>query len=85
MSKINDLVEKIGTDKVMHFLVGALFVAFGFQISMLFGFISIPLIMGLELYKEYRMDNFVDWKDVLVTFLGTVFSVVVSFVIYYLK
>ena len=85
MSKINQLVEKYGLDKTLHFLVGALVVAYGFQFSILIGGISFIVIMLLEMYKEKKLDVFVSSKDIKATFYGCLFSVAVYFGIQLIK
>lgn len=81
MSKINKIAESYGVDKTLHFLVGALVVAVGNQINWIVGISAIVLIIALEIYKEYKLDDFVDWADVRATFKGAMYSEVVSVII----
>lgn len=77
---INDFVNKIGVDKVLHFSIGGLISAF-FTIILvlqepsvtwdLVGLSFIGTIIFLSLCKEF-MDIKVDWKDIITSILGTI-------------
>lgn len=76
-----DTINKIGVDKILHFLVGALIT---FIIGNIFGIqdtvtpimlmsmtgIGVLVTLILEFIKEYVIDDTPDWNDILATFLG---------------
>ena len=80
IDKFNQWVEKIGEDKLLHFFVAAWFVAefksYGLA-PMLLGFVVIVL---LAIIKEYILDKTGDYKDVLCSMLGGVFSILLFIV-----
>lgn len=83
---MNELIEKIGLDKLAHLGIGGLicalitFVIILQDIDMLQGgnmwrallvpFIGTIVVMFLELFKEAFIDSEFSWKDVLFTFAG---------------
>lgn len=76
MKILDNFINKIGSDKLLHYLVGAWLVA----LSQPYG----PIMMGsifilfliLSLYKEYKLDNSPDLIDVLYYIGGSVTSAV---------
>lgn len=79
---MNNLIQKIGIDKVLHFLVGALItsivtIVISFQEPTITNYtMAVPLIGAIAtfmiaVFKEIS-DNKFDWKDVLATVLGVV-------------
>lgn len=89
MSIINKLAEKIGVDKVLHFLGGAVITATMSNIlsiqeeecgvlvlsAALIGMIVTGI---LELFKEYFLDDCPDGKDILATMLGALYILMVN-------
>jgi hypothetical protein len=80
MKLTDKLVEKVGADKLLHFFVAAWLVAecksYG-VVPMLLGFVVVVL---LAVVKEYILDNTGDYKDVLCSMLGGVFSILLLIV-----
>ena len=80
MKRFNAWMEKVGVDKMLHFFVAAWVVAeckaYGVA-PMLLGFVVVVL---LSVVKEYILDNMGDYKDVLCSMLGGVFSVLLFIV-----
>lgn len=79
---INDFIQKIGIDKVLHFLVGALItsivtIVISFQEPTITNYtMAVPLIGAIAtfmiaVFKEISDTQF-DWKDVLATVLGAI-------------
>jgi len=75
MSKFNAWMEKVGVDRLLHFFVAAWLVseckAFG-VVPMLLSFVVVVLFAVI---KEYVLDNTGDYKDVICSMLGGVFSI----------
>lgn len=80
--EIDDFLVKVGTDKVLHFLSGALICAFITLVVLLQDAVSgwvavaVPLVgtlfaVFLALFKELALDTGFDKKDVLATALGS--------------
>lgn len=76
-------LDKIGKDKYQHFALGTMIATLGFIVAMpLFRFIghtgafwvcfgiSVAATLGLEAFKEFRVDVKPDWRDILATMLG---------------
>ena len=80
MKRFNAWMEKVGVDKLLHFFLAAWIVAeckaYG-VVPMLLGFVAVVL---LAVVKEYVLDNKDDYKDVLCSILGGVFSVLLFIV-----
>lgn len=80
MKLVNNIIEKFGTDKVLHFLVGgwitSIFSPFGW-VGIIIG---ITLTLILSLIKEQFLDSFFDWKDICAASIGSVISVLIYFV-----
>lgn len=85
---INNIINKIGVDKILHFLTGAV-IAFVINVLTVFqeGVINITSI-GLSiigvviatiaaLLKEYIIDEQANIKDILATILGAIFAFIV--------
>ena len=80
IKRFNAWMEKVGVDKLLHFFVAAWIVAecksYGVA-PMLLGFVVIVL---LAIIKEYVLDKTGDYKDVLCSMLGGVFSILLFIV-----
>ena len=76
---LNNLVEKVGIDRVLHFLVGALILAqfecFGLNLVLL----SFLIVFIIAFTKE-KIDTYFDWKDIGFTMLGA-FVEFISFIL----
>ena len=79
---INDFVNKVGVDKVLHFSIGGLISAFFTIILVLqepdvtwnlvgLSFIGTIIVGFFSLSKEF-MDIKVDWKEIVAGVLGTI-------------
>ena len=84
-----NIINKIGFDKVLHLLFGALITfiignASALQEGVLaWGFLAMTLIgiivtLILEFMKEFIIDDTPDWKDILATFLGCLVPVIAN-------
>lgn len=77
MRLVDTLINKFGSDKILHFLVGGyltcLFGLFGW-VGLVVGFI---VTMFLEFAKEKWLDTVFDKKDFLATFAGSMVTIVI--------
>jgi hypothetical protein len=81
MKLTNSLVEKFGTDKLLHFLVTAWLVSevkiFGIS-AVIIVFIFI-IILGF--IKELILDNQFDTKDIIASFIGGLISLLLYLIL----
>lgn len=81
MKLTNWFVEKFGTDKMLHFMGGALMVAvlspFGWW-GVAIGFI---LMLVLSFAKEQWLDSIFDKKDIIAATLGGIVSIILYVII----
>ena len=76
MKIVDKFLARVGTDKALHFLVGALTTAYASMLGVHYVWASIPFVAFLSFYKEF-MDKDFDIKDIIAGVLGSVTSVVV--------
>ena len=80
MKRFNAWMEKVGVDRLLHFFVAAWIVAEckSYAVApMLLGFVAVILF---SVVKEYVLDKTGDYKDVLCSMLGGVFSILLFIV-----
>lgn len=90
---MNDLIKKIGIDKICHYGIGGVITAFVAVVAMLqempldsiwealyYPIMGIVVTIIVEILKEYLIDKKVDKMDILWTMLGA-FSVFMAFLI----
>ena len=68
--KIADVLNKIGIDKVLHFLMFAWIVAIGLAYSFTTGVYCFLGIIVLSLIKELVIDKKIDWVDLIAGIVG---------------
>nr|DAU54499.1 MAG TPA: putative periplasmic lipoprotein [Crassvirales sp.] len=86
---MNDLINKIGIDKILHFVIGAL-VAFCFDIpailqeglvgdwlNVAFTSIGVIVVAMAAFFKEAVIDSKFDWKDFVVSIAGALLPTIV--------
>lgn len=89
MKKLNDLISKIGGDKVMHFLVGMVVVAnfallggqADFNRVLMGGLIGVVVNVVLQLAKEWWLDDEVDYADVVYGGIGGFVELLICLVV----
>lgn len=72
--KIAELLNKIGIDKVLHFLVFAWIVAIGLAYSFTTGIWCFISMVVLSLVKELVIDKKIDWVDLIAGIVGGIVS-----------
>ena len=91
MKQANSLLEKVGIDKVLHFLVGFAIVAtaaiFGIIPAIVATFLTFVLAGLKESIDERDTEanapyEAYDWRDIGATMLGTILPLILAFVRY---
>lgn len=89
MKKLDNFINKIGIDKVLHFCIGAIIAFCVSNVFILregivginniwFTIIGIIATMIFEFIKEFILDSVPDKKDIIATFLGSTFVFIVN-------
>ena len=89
MKKLDNFINKIGIDKVLHFCIGAIIAFCVSNVFMLkegivgvdniwFSIIGIIASMIFEFIKEFILDSIPNKKDIIATFLGSTFVFIVN-------
>lgn len=79
---INRIVNKIGTDKILHFMggmnitSGTIILFNGFMPLFLLVLLGVILTCGLEIIKESYLDSYFDKLDILYTVLGSLIPLI---------
>lgn len=76
MKILDNFINRIGSDKLLHYLVGAWLLALAQPYGALGMGITFILFLILSLYKEYKLDNKPDLVDVAYYIGGSVTSTV---------
>ena len=80
---INQLLTSVGSDKILHYLVAISIVSnvyillYGLMPLFLVILLGVIITMGLELFKECKLDDYIDTKDIIWTFSGCITSVII--------
>lgn len=74
MKIVDKILSKIGTDKALHFLVGALATAYASMINDVCMWVTAVLVVIASLCKE-GLDEKYDTKDIIAGCIGCVVSV----------
>ena len=78
MKVLNNFISRIGSDKILHYLVGAWLIALAQPYGALCMVFTVFLI--LSLYKEYRLDTEPDLVDVAY-YVGGSLTSAISYII----
>ena len=80
MKLTDDLVNKYGTDKLLHLAFGGWFVALFSIINFWCGLAAIVVLLALSVLKETKLDKFADWMDVTFAMGGGTVSFLVALI-----
>lgn len=78
MKIVDKLLSKIGVDKLLHFLVGALLTAWASMVNDVCMWVTTVLVVIASLCKEALDDKFDIW-DIIAGCVGCVMSIVVFY------
>lgn len=76
MKILDNFINKIGSDKLLHYLVGAWLIALAQPYGPVVMSIVFAIFLILSLYKEYKLDNKPDLADVAYYVGGSITSAV---------
>ena len=77
MKLTDNLVKKVGADKLLHLLVGALSVAYAALFHWAVMLVVTVVLVALSVYKEYRLDIEEELDDIYSCCIGMMLSWVV--------
>lgn len=78
MKIVDKILSKIGTDKALHFLVGALLTSYGSMINDVCMWVAVVLVVVCSIAKEV-LDDKVEWMDIVAGCLGAATSIAVYY------
>lgn len=81
MKMLDKILGLIGTDKVLHFLVGGWVASLAAPLGWMAIAVAVVLILGISIYKEERLDASADYMDIVAALTGCAVSVLVYWVI----
>ena len=84
MKIIDWISDKVGDDKIMHFLGGAWVVALGTPFSWCGVIITSILTLALSIVKEQYLDDKFDKWDIVATMIGAAVSALIYLSIYFI-
>lgn len=76
MKFTDNLINKFGIDKVLHYLIGLAATSIALPYGNVFTIIIILLLIALSFIKEENLDVVPDMKDILACMLGVITSVI---------
>lgn len=76
MKKLNNLISKVGYDKVAHFAIAGWAVSAASAYGFKWMAIVFVCVMILSVIKEALLDEKFDWGDIVSAFLGMFLSLV---------
>lgn len=77
MKILDNLINKLGIDRILHYLVGALAIALAQPYGWIIMGIVFIVFLILSIYKEYKLDNEVDLVDIIFYIGGSITSAVI--------
>lgn len=80
MKLTNNIVEKYGSDKIMHCAIFGWIVALFGIINFYAGLGAFAVMFVLSVYKEKKLDDFFDKNDLLFGTLGGLLSLLICFI-----
>lgn len=75
MKILNNIIDKVGSDKVMHFLLGGWLVSMGVAYGIIGTIIMFLFMIGISYLKEKKLDDTFDIKDIYAAVIGGIISV----------
>ena len=85
MNKLVKFIDKVGVDRVLHFVCGFAICAFGFPFgkdAFIYFFVFTILVGIVKECIDRQLGGGFDGKDMVATWLGAIFAFVYIFVVY---
>ena len=76
MKFTDNLVNKFGVDKVLHYLVGLGITSIALPYGLIATIVAIIFLIGLSFVKEEKLDDVPDMNDILACVFGILTSVI---------
>jgi hypothetical protein len=76
MKLTNFLTEKYGTDKLLHFLTGTAVTGIAMNYGITVTLITVIVLIGLSIYKEDKLDDSYDKKDIYACIYGIITALI---------
>lgn len=73
-TSVNGLVNRVGSDKLLHFLTGAWLTSLISPLGIWGMLVMLLFVAGISFIKEYYVDDKVEYKDIIAGVLGSVTS-----------
>lgn len=71
---LNNLINKIGTDKLLHCFLAGWLTALGFFFGTLWGVVVIGVLTILSFVKEWYIDPECDYLDIVAAVIGIILT-----------
>lgn len=82
MKKLDNFINKIGIDKVLHFVVSGWIISLFIPCGIIVISIVFILLFILSIIKELVLDDYVDTNDIIAGFLGESVSMIFYLLMY---
>lgn len=77
MKLADNIINRIGSDKLLHFAIGGWFTCLCSLFGIIPMIIGVILITVLSFIKEKLLDNDFDMKDIYATLIGSAISIAI--------
>lgn len=81
MEILDDIINKVGMDKVLHFAFGGWIISLISILGLKTMIIALIILLIISIIKEYCLDNYPDLYDVLAGILGASISFIIYFIL----
>lgn len=82
MKKLDNFINKIGIDKVLHFVVSGWIISLFSPCGIIVISIVFILLFILSIIKELVLDDYADTNDIIAGFLGESVSIIFYLLMY---
>lgn len=83
-SFVDNIVNKFGTDKVLHYILGGWIVSAATPLGWWFVLAALLFLFIISVFKEYVLDSEVDWGDIKFAMFGGTTSTLIYLIIWLL-
>lgn len=79
--KLDNFIDKVGVDKMLHFLVGGWLTTIGLILGLKGGLIALFILLLVSIVKEKYMDNEFTKDDIKAALIGSGASFIIYFIL----